>query len=107
MSVFVELPLDVAGESEPLIARILAPQKRDEATGWVCRFEVGAPFDYSLDVHGESSMQALALALKGLSSVLYGSSLYEEGRLGHHGVFGAYLGLPASSAIQDVAPYPF
>jgi hypothetical protein len=107
MNLIAELPLDIAGEDEPLVARLFAPQKRKEGTGWTCRVELAPPFDNDRDVHGESSMQALALALKYLSIVLYGSELYREGRLGHYSEFGGYLGIPAPTGFQDIAPYPF
>ncbi len=52
-------------------------------------------------------MQALALALKGLSSALYGSEAYSAGQLGLYGEFGGYLGIPAPSIFLDEAPFPF
>ena len=107
MNLVAELPLDVMGQDAPLVARLFAPVERKDGPGWTCRVEVGAPIGCERDIHGESSMQALALALKFLSITLYGSSLYEEGRLGHYGEFGGYLGLPATNAFHDVAPYPF
>ena len=107
MNVVAELPLDVMGHDAPLVARLFAPVERGDGPGWTCRVEVDAPFSVERDVHGESSMQALSLALKYLSINLYGSQLYQEGRLGHYGEFGGYLGLPSPSGFQDVAPYPF
>lgn len=60
-----------------------------------------------LDVQGETSLQALSLALKGLAAVLYGSDLYRSGRLGFFGDFSGYLGVPAPNVFLEEAPYPF
>jgi hypothetical protein len=98
---------DVRGKSKPMEARILRPEWSAQNGAWVCRFEIEPPISTSQDVYGESGIQALCLALKLLSSVLYGSELYKNKRLGACGEFGGYLGLPAPSEFLRSAPYPF
>lgn len=107
MTVIAELPLDLAHTSDTMMVRLFAPEKRQGSLGWICRFEIGSPIGQALDVHGESSLQALSLALKGLSATLYGSDLYKTGQLGLYGEFGGYLGVPAPNVFLDEAPYPF
>lgn len=105
MTVIAELVLDLADSATGVPVRLFAPEQRERS--WTCRFEVGHPIDHSLDVHGESSLQALALALKGLSAILYGSEIYRRGELGLYGEFKGFLGIPAPNVFQDEAPYPF
>jgi hypothetical protein len=107
MNLVAELPLDVMGRDEPLVARLFAPVRWKDGPGWTCRVEVADPINVAKDIHGESSMQALALALQYLSINLYSSRAYKDGRLGHYGEFGGYLGIPSPHLFQDVAPYPF
>ena len=107
MTIIAELPLDLAGREGTVAARLFAPEWCAEGPSWICRFEIGEPFSYGLNVAGESSLQALALALKGLSSALYGSEAYSAGQLGLYGEFGGYLGIPAPSIFLDEAPFPF
>jgi hypothetical protein len=107
MTVIAELSLDLAGAKEKVIVRLFAPERLEDAPGWRCRFEIGKPISYGRAIYGEWSLQALTLALKGLSSNLYGSDEYKEGRLGLEGEFKGYLGIPAPSAFLDQAPYPF
>lgn len=107
MTVVAELTLDLANSGEKVSVRLFSPKPRTPESGWICRFEISEPIGWSLDVHGVSSLQALALALKGLSAALYGSDLYRKGRLGVYGEFGGYLGIPAPNLFLDEAPYPF
>jgi hypothetical protein len=107
MTIIAELPLDFAGWKGIVAARIFAPQQRTEGPGWTCRFEIGEPFSYGLDITGESSMQAVVLALKGLAACLYGSDEYRAGKLGVYGEFGGFLGIPAPKDFLGEAPYPF
>jgi hypothetical protein len=86
-------------------ARLFMPALREGT--WGCRFEIDAPISVSQDVYGETSIQALALALKLMATHLYGSDLYRAKQLGAFGEFGGYLGLPAPAEVQAVAPYPF
>jgi hypothetical protein len=88
-------------------ARLLLPVRNETMNAWACRFEIGPPFSVRRDVHGETSLQALSLALKTLSSHLYGSKLYKDGKLGCHGEFGGYLGVPAPKVMLKSAPYRF
>lgn len=105
MTVVAELTLDVADTAETASVRLFVPVQGPKS--WICRYEIEGAIVHALDVHGESSLQALALALKGISSVLYGSELYRSGRLGHYGEFGGYLGIPAPNVFLAEAPYPF
>jgi hypothetical protein len=105
MTVIAEQVLDLSYTTEKVLVRLHAPQAREAS--WVCRFEVGDPIDYALDVHGASGLQALALALSALGAFLYSTDLYRAGQLGAFGAFGGYLGIPAPGAFLDEAPYPF
>ena len=107
MTLIAEQTLDLADGNRKVVVRLFAPTSRPGEPGWMCRFEIGQPISYSLSVQGETSLQALALALKGLSAALYGSELYIQGRLGFLGDFGSYLGIPAPQVFLDDAPFPF
>ncbi len=107
MTSIAELTLDTEDADGGVRARLHAPTRQSDAGAWVCRFEIEGGIEAALDVEGESSLQALALALTGLSAVLYGSDLYRSGRLGLYRDFGGYLGVPAPSVFLDEAPYPF
>lgn len=107
MIVIAELPLELAGSKEHLTARLFAPEKLDDGPGWRCRYEIGEPIGCGRDIYGEWSLQALSLAIKNLSSDLYGSDEYKDGRLGVAGEYGGYLGIPAPNVFLDQAPYPF
>jgi len=103
MTIIAELALDFADSGDAVPVRLFAPEKRERS--WVCRYEIADPIDHCLD--GESSLQALALAMKALSAALYGSAAYSSGKLGLYGQFGGYLGIPAPNVFLDEAPYPF
>ena len=90
-----------------MLVRLFVPEWRGNGAEWVCRFEIGAPISHAMDIHGTTSLQALALALKGLSTDLYGSGIYRDGELGIHGELGGYLAIPAPNVFLDVAPFPF
>ena len=107
MAVIAEQWLDQLGSDEKVAVRLHAPYHSKERKSWVCRFEIGDPVDYALDICGESGLQALALALKALSASLYSSDLYRRGALGPFGAFGGYLGIPAPQVFLDEAPFPF
>jgi hypothetical protein len=107
MNLTCEHGFDLKGESQKLIVRIYAPERCEDGPSWRCFFEIGPPFEYDMYIYGESSLQALALAISGLSATLYGSESYRSGLLGSFGHFGGYLGIPAPGAFLDVAPFPF
>ena len=106
MTIIAEQHLDLSYCDDKVVVRLFLPKQTDEST-WVCRFEIGAPIDVSLDVHGTSSLQALALSLKGLSATLYSTDLYRNGQLGAWGAFDGYLGIPAPGTFSDIAPETF
>ncbi|HEY8614775.1 DUF6968 family protein [Phenylobacterium sp.] len=105
MTIIAELALDFADSGDAVPVRLFAPEKPERS--WVCRYEAANPIDHCLDVHGETSLQALALAIKALSAALYGSAAYRSGKLGLYGQFGGYPGIPAPNVFLDEAPYPF
>ncbi len=107
MTVIVEHHLELKGAEHKMVVRLFKPEPRKDAPGWKCRFEIGEPFNYGLDIYGEWGLQALVLAISGLSVMLYTSPEYRSGRLGIAGEFGDFLGLPAPSILLDEAPYPF
>ena len=104
MPVIVAQVLDIKDVAETVIVRLLAPLHVERDDNWICRFEIEGGIEASLNVTGETGLQALSLATKGLASVLYGSDLYRSGRLGFGGVFGGYLGMPAPYVFLDEAP---
>jgi hypothetical protein len=106
MSVIAEQILDLSYSEDKVLVRLFCPVQKDEST-WVCRFEVSAPIGVTLDVEGTSSLQALALSLKGLSATLYSSDVYRDGQLGAWGSFDGYLGVPAPGIFADIAPETF
>jgi hypothetical protein len=106
MTVIAEQFLDLSYSDEKVAVRLFCPQRQGEST-WVCRFEIGAPISVALDIEGTSSLQALALALKGLSATLYSTELYRNRQLGAWGEFNGYLGIPAPGIFADIAPETF
>ena len=104
--IIAEEQFDLADTSEKLVMRIYAPVL-DQGTTWACRVELGPPFDVDRNIYGEGSLQALALGLKHVASVLYGTTPWREGKLGLYGEFGGYLGVPAPTSYLDFAPFPF
>ena len=107
VNLICEHRLDLKGADHKVVVRLFTPEPRKDGPGWKCRFEIGEPFSYGLDVYGEWSIQALVLAISGLSATLYASDEYREGQLGIAGEFGDFLGLPAPAVLLDEAPYPF
>ena len=107
MTVIAEAQFDIADSEEKLLARLHAPEFWEASGNWSCRFEVSGALETSLEAHGTSSLQALALGLKGLSATVYALNLFRSGRLGIWGEFGRDLGIPAPSTYQDFAPFPF
>jgi hypothetical protein len=107
MAVIAAQTLDIKDAAEKVTVRLLAPLHNERTDNWICRFKIEGGIEASLNVTGETGLQALSLAMKGLASVLYGSDLYRSARLGLGGVFGGYLGLPAPEILLEGAPYPF
>lgn len=106
MNIIAEQSLDLSYCDDKVIVRLFCPMQKDGST-WICRFEAGHPINVKLDVEGTSSLQALALSLKGLSATLYGSDQYRNGQLGAWGAFDGYLGIPAPGIFADIAPETF
>lgn len=107
MTPIAELSLDLDGETDCVAVRLFAPERLIGEPGWRCRYEIDEPFGCYREAYGEWSLQAVALAIKALSSDLYGSDVYLEGRLGVAGELGGYLGIPAPNAFLKKAPFPF
>jgi hypothetical protein len=103
----VEEFFDLADTDEKLRLRIYGPLP-DKDTTWVCSVQLSRPFDIDRDVYGAGSLQALVLAMKHLSSMLYGTPAWREGKLRAFGAESSgYLGLPAPTSYLYFAPYPF
>jgi len=107
MGVIAEAVFDLAHSQIKVRARLHAPEQEAGQDAWGCAFDIDDPIGVQRTVYGETSLQALALALKVLSAHLYGSDLYKEGELGIHGEFGGSLSIPAPQAMLDIAPFPF
>src|SRR5882724_5527810 len=99
--------LEIADSPKSMKVTLYKPIWSNENNAWGCQFEVTAPLNVSRIIYGVDSIQALVLALKVLSSYLYGSDLYRAKRIGVAGEFGGNLGIPATKDLLDVAPYPF
>ena len=69
--------------------------------------EIDSPFSCRWPAGGVTSLQALVMALRLLSILVYGAEGYREGMLGRAGRFGADLGLPAYHLYLNEAPYQF
>lgn len=106
-AVVARVDLKILGRTKLVQAQLQMPAYDRHRSAWKCRLEIEAPFSVGQDVFGESSLQALALALKVLASHLYGSPLYAQKKLGAFGEFGGYLGLPAPKEFLGKAPFPF
>lgn len=108
MDVVAESFFDLAeGEPSSVTLKIYKPCRNEEYNAWGCSFEINEPFNIVQTAYGESSLQALILAVKLASSELYGSELYKQRKLGAFGEFGGDLSIPAPNVFLDEAPYPF
>lgn len=106
MTVIAEQMFDLSYTRDKMIVRLFCPTQKGK-DAWVCRFEIGSPINEDVEVQGVSSLQSLALAIKGVSAALYSTDLYKNGELGAFGEFTGYLGIPAPSTFRDIAPYTF
>lgn len=104
---FAHASLSVLGQADPMEVSISVPVWSDHHNAWGCHIHVGEPIALSQEVFGEHGLQAISLGLKILSTVLYGSTLYKDRKLGAFGEFGGDLGLPARKEVLKGAPYPF
>lgn len=107
MAVIAELEFDLSYSEEKMSLRIFQPMRDPELDAWTCAFEIDPPIRTRREIRGESSLQALVLALKTASAYLYGSELYRNKELGLYGQFGGRLSIPATEMFLDIAPYPF
>jgi hypothetical protein len=106
MEIVAETVFDLIDSSQKVHLRVGKPYKNASSV-WECLIEIDEPIAVSLPVYGESSLQALILAIRAAASYLYSSDLYKSGKLGIYGVFGADLSIPAPAIFLDDAPYPF
>ena len=107
MDLIAELELDLSYSHEKMAVRVYRPRQNAEHRTWSCAFEIDDPINIQREIYGESSLQALFLALKTLSAYLYGSDLYKRKELGIYGEFGSNLSIPAPQMFLDIAPFPF
>ncbi len=107
MEPIAEVAFDLSYTSEKMGVRLYGPEPVTDSSDWACTFEIDEPLALRRTLHGVSSLQALALALKSLSSNLYGSEVYRSGQLGIYGEFGGDLSIPATNLFLDIAPFPF
>ena len=107
MDVIAESTFDVANSNEQMHLKVFRPEISKRNNGWSCLFQIDRPLDLSRVTYGETSLQALVLAIKTASACLYGSELYKNGQLGTFGRFGGNLYIPAPKEFLDLAPYPF
>ncbi len=107
MSPIAEIALDLSYTDTKVWARVYAPMRAASDEEWSCSFEISEPLAIERTIYGGSSLQALMLALKAMSSYLYGSEAYEKKQLGIGGEFGGNLSIPAPSIFLDAAPFPF
>lgn len=107
MGLIAEVVFDLAYTPDKMGVRLYAPEPVPDSSDWGCTFEIDEPLALRRTLYGVSSLQALVLALKSLSSNLYGSDAYRSGQLGIYGEFGGDLAIPATGLFLDIAPYPF
>jgi hypothetical protein len=102
-----KMEFDIAGQSKRMALTFYKPILEENGRTWGCEFEFDAPFEVTRTIFGETSLQALVLALKVASGDLYGSALYREGKVGVFGEYGGNLLIPATQLNLDIAPFPF
>ena len=107
MVIIAELEFDLSYSDEKMGFRVFQPELDPEFNAWTCTFEIDDPIGVRRDIHGESSIQALVLALKTASAYLYGSDIYKNKQMGVYGEFGGHLSIPATEMFLNIAPYPF
>lgn len=87
--------------------QIYAPRRRRDASAWTCAYAIQHPIGVRSVGVGETSMQALFGALRGLSRALYGSAQFKTGRLARLQESSRDLIVPVTSDLLDVTPVPF
>lgn len=107
LPVLAEAIFDISGRAGGMTVKVHKPTWSPEKKAWGCQIEIGSPIDISRIIYGENSLQALVLALRGLSAYLYGSDLYGTKKIGIFGKFGGDLVVPATKDFLDIAPYAF
>jgi hypothetical protein len=107
MGPIAEVVFDLSYTTDKMGIRLYVPEPVADSGDWACTFEIDEPLALRRTLYGVSSLQALVLALKSLSSNLYGSEVYRSGQLGLHGEFGGDLIIPATNLFLDIAPFPF
>jgi hypothetical protein len=107
MGPIAEVAFDLADSNDKMWARLYAPELEQTSGDWSCRIQIDAPISVRTTIHGVSSLQAIALALKTMAAYLYGSDAYKNKEIGLHGDFGGNLLIPAPALFLDIAPYPF
>lgn len=73
MTPIAEIALDLSYTDTKVWARVYAPARTASDEEWSCSFEISEPLAVERTIYGGSSLQALMLALKTMSSYLYGS----------------------------------
>jgi hypothetical protein len=107
MEVIARTKLDARGSDRGIEVRIFKPIFNKDHDVWSCRIEVDPPISFYIDINGADSLQSLVLALRAVSSCLYGSELYRKSLIGMNGEFGGNLFLPAPHDLLGIAPFPF
>jgi len=107
MKVVAEHTFDLRNADEPVRARIYEPAPEPDGNSWTAWVEIDAPFACRWPAGGVSNLQALIMALKLLSILVYGAQGYRDGKLGRSGRFGGDLGFPAFHLYLDESPFPF
>ena len=106
MQVVAEQAFDIFESDGKMRARIYEPVQEPDGV-WASLVEIDAPMNRRMSAYGAHSLQALTLAVKMLSSMLYSVGGYRSKHLGWKGEFGGDLGVPAPHSYLDFAPYPF
>lgn len=86
--------------------RIYAPRPRRDGCGWACRYRIDYPIGLQSAGVGDTSMQALFGAMRGVSRALYGSTQFKSGRLAGDRESRDLI-VPATADLLGVAPFPF
>ena len=91
MPIIATMDYDLLDTDQVATLRVWQPEQALPHAPWHCAFEIDDPVGVRRVVYGESSLQALILAIQTASAYLHSSEAYQAGKLGAYGVFGGNL----------------
>nr|WP_133255436.1 hypothetical protein [Phenylobacterium soli] len=102
----VEETYFVTEPRSPMQVRLYSPGLGEDGR-WRCRVQIDSPIEIDRYVKGDSGLEALWRAICLVSGELYGSPLWQAGKLGHIDEPGGFLGLPSPASLAPLTGHSF